>query len=288
MYDQEELNWMFVAAEQGDAKAQYNLGVKYSEGKGVAQDHEESVKWYRSAAEQGHVNAQFNLGSMYEKGNGVLQDYKEAMKWYRLAAEQADAESQNCLGMMYENGWGVTQDKEEAKLWFGNAAHQGNVIGQYNFALSIQNEDNSASDQVGLDDRVSIELGLFWLELAAEKGFEPAKKAIVRTNVELGKCYMRDDDAIQDYEKAREYFLEPANQGDAEAQYLLGLIYHDGLGVTRDPKKGVNLLALSAKQGNQFALNAINKLFPPIDLTDEDGPKLHSRSIDGIEVWRDK
>ena len=75
-------------AEQGDAVAQYNLGVLYRDGQGVPQDYKTAVKWTRLAAEQGDADAQYNLGSMYRKGQGVLQDYKTARKWYRLSAEQ--------------------------------------------------------------------------------------------------------------------------------------------------------------------------------------------------------
>ena len=63
----------------------------YKKGWGVLQDYAEAVKWYRLAAEQGYAKAQNNLGVRYENGEGVLQDYAEAMKWYRLAAEQGRA-----------------------------------------------------------------------------------------------------------------------------------------------------------------------------------------------------
>ena len=59
------------AAEQGDADAQYNLGVAYDNGEGVPQDHAEAARWYRLAAEQGNASAQFNLGVAYENGEGV-------------------------------------------------------------------------------------------------------------------------------------------------------------------------------------------------------------------------
>ena len=62
-------------AEQGNAIAQYNLGMIYQNGYGVIQDYAEAVKWYRLATEQGHADAQYNLGVMYESGNGVVQDY---------------------------------------------------------------------------------------------------------------------------------------------------------------------------------------------------------------------
>ena len=62
------------AAEQGDADAQYNLGMLYDDGVNVPQDAAKAAKWFRRAAEQGHVAAQSKLGVMYEKGrNGVPQ-----------------------------------------------------------------------------------------------------------------------------------------------------------------------------------------------------------------------
>ena len=70
-------------AEQGDARAQYNLGVVYDEGEGVPQDYTEAIKWYRLAAEQRFFLAQYNLGVKYDDGEGVPQDYTEALKWYR-------------------------------------------------------------------------------------------------------------------------------------------------------------------------------------------------------------
>ncbi len=47
------MKWWRLAAEQGDAVAQYNLGVKYAQGEGVSEDYAEAIKWWRLAAEQG-------------------------------------------------------------------------------------------------------------------------------------------------------------------------------------------------------------------------------------------
>ena len=52
------------------------------------------MKWYRMAADQGHAQAQFNLGVMYKNGQGVVQDYSAAMKWWRMAADQGHAMAQ--------------------------------------------------------------------------------------------------------------------------------------------------------------------------------------------------
>ena len=77
----------------------------------MPQDDAEAVRWYRLAAEQGEAIAQNNLGLMYSNGWGVPQDYAEAIRWYRLLAEQGKAGAQNNLGVMYDsNGRGVPQD----------------------------------------------------------------------------------------------------------------------------------------------------------------------------------
>ena len=64
------------------------------------------VEACRTAAEQGNASAQFELGLMYANGVGVPQDDAEAVKWYRLAAEQGYASAQLELGRMYANGAG--------------------------------------------------------------------------------------------------------------------------------------------------------------------------------------
>ncbi len=73
-------------AEQGEARAQTNLGVMYRLGEGVPQDNTEAVRWYRRAAEQGHTKAQFKLCAMYFMGRGVPQDDVQAHMWLNLAA----------------------------------------------------------------------------------------------------------------------------------------------------------------------------------------------------------
>ena len=116
-------------AEQGNADAQYNLGVIYDTGQGVPQNNKTAVKWYRLAAEQGGSFAQLNLGVMYANGQGVPQDYKTAVKWYRLAAEQGDADAQFGLGFMYALGRGVLKGYVYAHMWGSIASTNGNKLG---------------------------------------------------------------------------------------------------------------------------------------------------------------
>ena len=84
-------------AEQGDRKAQFNLGLDYEDGIVVPQNITEAVKWYRKAAEQGYAEAQCYLGKCYRNGKGVPEDKTEAVKWFRKAAEQGNTDAIKAL-----------------------------------------------------------------------------------------------------------------------------------------------------------------------------------------------
>ena len=114
-----------IAAEKGDAEAQYNLGVMYDLGVGVPEDDREAAKWYRKAADQGYAAAQSALGLKSHSGRGVEKDDREAVKWLRKAADQGDSSGQLHLGRMYYRGEGVPKDFVKAYAWLNLAAAQG-------------------------------------------------------------------------------------------------------------------------------------------------------------------
>jgi len=116
--------WRPLAA-QGNADAQFFLGLMYGNGLGVTQDYKEAARLYGLAAAQGNADAQFFLGEMYYNGLGVTQDYKEAARLYGLAAAQDYAFAQGNLGLMYDKGRGVTQDYVRAHMWFNLEAVSG-------------------------------------------------------------------------------------------------------------------------------------------------------------------
>ncbi len=174
-YDRKEyaeaVKWYHKAAEQGDARAQYNLAYMYGNGKGVQKDDYEAVKWLRKAAEQGDVSAQNNLGVMCEKGRGVQKDFFEAVKWLRKAAEQGNANAQKNLGIMYEKGRGVQKDNYEAVKWYHKSAEQGDARAQYNLAYMYGNGKG-----VQQDDYEAVK----WYHKAAEYGNKNAKNTLKR------------------------------------------------------------------------------------------------------------
>jgi TPR repeat protein len=87
------VRWYQKAAAQNDEVAQYNLGIAYENGEGVAEDDEQAVKWYRKAADQRYAHAYYNLGHMYKDGEGVAADPVQADKWFLLAAKDGDGQA---------------------------------------------------------------------------------------------------------------------------------------------------------------------------------------------------
>ena len=167
---EEGLEALRAAAEQGDAEAQSTLGLIYSGGEGVPQDYVEALRWLRLAAEQGDVRAQFSLGFMFSEGEGVPQDEAEGVRWYRSSRGRARGRggsvgprkyvfgrpgcpaecdrggpvvsprgrakgrgrAQRTLGLLLATGEGVPQDTAEAARWYRLAAEQGDAFAQFN------------------------------------------------------------------------------------------------------------------------------------------------------------
>jgi hypothetical protein len=158
-----------VRAEQGDAKAEANLGNMYSHGQGVPQDYAEAVRWYRKAADQGDANGQDGLASMYYYGDGVPTDYAEALRWYSQAADQGNAKAENGIALMYSQGLGVSQDYAEALRWYRKATDQGYAKAEYNLGNMYYYGRGVPQNRTEAER---------WYHKAADQGDEYAQRAL--------------------------------------------------------------------------------------------------------------
>lgn len=127
---QEALSIWRPLAEQGDARAQNNLGILFRNGEGLVQDFEQARAWLLRSAAQGHAQAQYSLGMMYDSGYGVAQNDAEAMRWYQQAAALGNADAQYNVGVLYAEGRGVSKNLAEAARWYGQAAQLGHANAQ--------------------------------------------------------------------------------------------------------------------------------------------------------------
>lgn len=157
-------------------------------------------------ANDGDVQAQYELGICYQKGNGVKQDAKQAVFWLQKAAEQNHAEAQYSLACCYLNGRGVKKDRYDASKLLKTAAQQGHYEALKELADLIIKEHG---DYFGDLDKQE----LYWLNKAAEQGYDEAQYA-------FGK-YMVEDINVCDDVEAAEWFFKAALQGNYKADEML-------------------------------------------------------------------
>ncbi len=126
---------LHAAAAAGNSVAEYEVGMRYAEGRGVAANPAEAARWLERAAKQSLALAQFRLASLYEKGIGVKKDAEAARRLYKAAAEQGNAKAMHNLAVLYAEGAAVKPDYRTAAQWFRLAADHGVSDSQYNLAI---------------------------------------------------------------------------------------------------------------------------------------------------------
>jgi len=111
-----------VSAEQGNPRAQVDLGIRMLAQAHTPEERATAVKWIRSAADANLALGQARLGWMYLTGKGVPQDTSRALKWLRLAANRGAPAAQLQLAQIYATGTLVPLDKAQAYYWYSVAA----------------------------------------------------------------------------------------------------------------------------------------------------------------------
>lgn len=112
-------------AEFGNVPAQYQLALRYFQGRGVERDAQQAAYWFRRAADVGEPRSQLALALMHAKGDGVPRVDRLAAYWMRQSAESGFHTAQLQLGGMYERGQGVSKDGTEAYFWYCLASESG-------------------------------------------------------------------------------------------------------------------------------------------------------------------
>ncbi len=156
------------AAADGDARAQFEIGAIYTEGRAVPQDYAEAAKWYERSAAQGFVPAQYRLGNLYEAGQGLEKDMEQAKLWYQRGAEAGHRMAMHNLAALYAGGQLGDQQFETAAEWFTKAAERGMTDSQFNLGMLYAR---------GLGVEQDFEQSYKWFSLAARNGDVDAGKA---------------------------------------------------------------------------------------------------------------
>ena len=112
-------------AAQGEAEAQFQLGLMYQQGLGTDVDGQMAQRYYEQAADQQSPQALDALGTLHLRGEGVIQNFKESLRLFQQAAEQGYPRAQHNLGVAYAEGKGTFRDPVKAHMWFNLAAANG-------------------------------------------------------------------------------------------------------------------------------------------------------------------
>lgn len=275
-------------AEDGNARAQVELGFKYYYGNGVPKNHTEAARWISKAAQQGDVGGEFALAGLYNRGEGVVKDVVEEGKWLTKASQHGDKMAQFILARMLVTGEGMAEDKVEAYKWLVLSSAQGmkEAIKERDTILKDLKPEEIAEGQkraslfriqpasqgiekqadASLEDaQAQYELSIKyykakdytasaqWAQKAVNQGYTPAQSW-------LAEAYYSGKGVPQDYGRAMALFLKAAEQGDASSQFQIGGMYYFGKGVPKNYVEAAKWNLMAAEQGvdaAQFVLGAM-------------------------------
>ncbi len=251
-YD-ESLRWYRKSAEAGNADAIAAIGAAYHMGQGVEQDYKEAMKWYKNADNLGSAIGTMGIGSLYLTGQGVEKDFREAFRYIIKSAKAGLPVAMSCMGMMYKEGMGIPQDYDEAIRWYKKALRNG--------CEDVKAEIRELEVIVkngGYDTQRIIEEGnLLYNQGKYIEAIECFKQAAEYGRADaffmLGKMYEDGNGVSRDYNKAFDYYISAANKGDAVAMNNLGVMYYEGRGRAVSFKSARNWFEKSIKAGNDGA-----------------------------------
>jgi localization factor PodJL len=150
-----------AAALAGNPAAEYEIAIRYAEGRGVPQNLAESARWFERAANRGLAPAQYRLGSLLEKGHGVKKDVEAARRLYLAAAEKGNAKAMHNLAVLYAEGIDGKPDFNVASQWFRKAATRGVADSQFNLGILFTR---------GWGVEQNLAESYKWFALAAQQG----------------------------------------------------------------------------------------------------------------------
>ena len=117
--------WLMRAAENNNAKAQYDLGWRLAAGwkNDTVEDIVEMIYWFERATFNGSYDAYANLATLYDN------QHRNVLLEMEVAANNDNAMAQFNLGWINARGLmsseGLMQDMDVAKAWFEKSAKLG-------------------------------------------------------------------------------------------------------------------------------------------------------------------
>ena len=112
-------------AESGDQRCQFELAMRYIQGRGTAADKPQFFKWMKMAANSGNSTAEAHLGQTLLFDSGPDRDVKAGIDYLREAASRGNPEALGRLADEYRTGEHIPQDLAKSWALYKLAAQRG-------------------------------------------------------------------------------------------------------------------------------------------------------------------
>lgn len=239
--------WWKKAAEQGNAKGLYHVGVFYGAGDVVSQDYKKSKDYFEQADQKGCLDATFQLGVYHMFGFGVEKDICKALHYFERAATNGHVEAAAWAGQIYERGTdGVKVDHQKAFDLYMIAAEQDNeeamwyVIQGYLLGNGVKKDFDKAYE---------------WFQKAEALGYDRIKTL-------FGVHYFNQGDE-ESLDKALQLFIDGCNADVPQAFYFMGRLTLKGYQLTSDAKEEAKEWFMKgALRGDSMSLKILTEYFP--------------------------
>ena len=158
-----------LAAEHGDAAAQFIIATRYLDGEGTQQDVTRAAHWYQKAAVGGLAPAQYRLATLFERGRGLPKDTSAALVWYQRASEQGNVKAMHNAAVLAAGNEAGKPNYDIAFKWFLAASQNGLKDSQFNLAVLYER---------GLGTPINTSEALLWYTIAAKQNDTDAQKRV--------------------------------------------------------------------------------------------------------------
>ena len=245
-------------ADQGQAWAQFNLATMFEEGKGVSQDGKEAEVWYGKAAEQGHARAQFEIGMM----EWHRKHKEKAKDWFLKAAEQGHAPAMVNLGVMFERMIKSGYTDGDLILRTGKGSFRmpscNDVVDWYLKAQKLGSIPAMVHvgdlHAVGRCTSVNGKEAEAWYRAAADQGDVDAM-------IRLATLYEDGKVIVKNSKEALRWYLKAAERGDVGTQRKIGTMYQNGTGAPKNAKQAEFWYRQAAQQGDVWTQKHLGEVF---------------------------
>ena len=237
-----------MAADQGYAMGQCNIGLYFKNGKGIDQSNHQAFHYFKLAADQGLALGQYYVGACFKTGTGIEQSDEKAFKYFQLAADQGYAKAQYQVGKLFYEGKGIQQSSKKALDYFKLASKQGFAKAKKFITENEMSEIKKMADQGDADDQIQmgewyqIKKSLIeackYYRLAADQGKKQIQYKAARAIEQMGY------DIEGSWELAIYYYKMAAIQGHLLSIRRLFSYYHYGQGVEESQEEALKYLRL--------------------------------------------